>query len=121
MRGTGLMASMMAMGLKRGQGVADIEGSIDKVSGMVLECTGFIQVTCMLGNGLVDRAMGAGFILVRMVVGMWENSNGELNMVLDTTISGNSDAACIMLLLIYIYIYTVDLFCVSFIYGSIQL
>lgn len=99
---TGLMASMMVMGLKRGQGAAGIEGSIGRVLGMVLECIGFIQAMCMLGNGLVGRAMGVGFIPARMVVGMWENLSGVLNMVLDTTISGNCDDAlpCIVPLLI---------------------
>lgn len=72
----GLMESMMAMGLKHGQGVADIEGSIVRVLGMVLVFIGFTQVMCMLENGLVGKAMGAGFIPARMVVGMWANLSG---------------------------------------------
>lgn len=94
----GLMGSMMVMGLKHGQGVAGIGGNIGRVFGMVSVFIGFILVMYMLGNGLVGRAMVVGFIPARMVVGMWGNLSGVLNMVLDTTISGNTFDAlpCIM-------------------------
>lgn len=66
----GLMASMMAMALRRGLGAAGIEGSTSKALGMVSEYIGFTLVMFMLGNGLVGRAMGAGFIPARMVADM---------------------------------------------------
>lgn len=70
MKVIGLMASMMVLGLKHGRGVAVIEGSIGRALGMVLEYIGFTRVMCMLGNGLVGRAMGVAFIPARMVADM---------------------------------------------------
>lgn len=64
------MGSMMVMGLRRGQGAADIEGSIGRALGMVLVCIGFIREMFMLGNGLVGKAMDVGFIHARMAVSM---------------------------------------------------
>lgn len=65
MRVIGLMGNMMATALRHGRGAAGIEGSTGRALGMVLECIGFILVMCMLGNGLVVRAMGVGCILAR--------------------------------------------------------
>lgn len=82
------MGSMMDMGLKHGLGGAGIEDSIGRVLDMVLECIGFIQGMCMLVSGLMDRAMGVGYILVRMVADMLVNLSGVLSMDLVTIISG---------------------------------
>lgn len=89
MKGIGLMGSMMVMGLKHGQGGADIGDNIGKDLGMDLGFIGFIQVMYMLGNGLMDKVMGVEFILVRTGAGMLVNSSGELSMALDITTSGN--------------------------------
>lgn len=89
------MVSMMDMELRHGRGVAGIEGSTDRGLGMALGCTGFIQEMSMLGSGLVGRAMGVVFILVRMGAVMWGNSSGALNMALDTTITGNLGGVCL--------------------------
>lgn len=83
------MASMMVMGWRRGLVGAGIEDSIGRDLGMVMECIGFIQEMCMLGSGVMGRAMGVVFILVRTGAGMWVNLNGVLNMALDITILGN--------------------------------
>ena len=57
---------------------------------MGLVCIDSILEMFMLVNGQMGRAMDVESILVRMVVGMLENSSGVLNMVLATTISGNN-------------------------------
>lgn len=76
MRGIGSMASMMAMGSKRGQRAAGIEASIDRGVGTVLGCIDFIHETSMLGSGLTGRAMVVECILVLMEVNMSGSLSG---------------------------------------------
>lgn len=82
------MASMTAMGSRRGPGGAGIAGSIGRGFGKVLGYIGFILVMFMLANGLMGRATGVECIPARMGVGMLGSSNGALSTVLATTISG---------------------------------
>lgn len=70
LKGIGLMASMMGMGSKHGQGGADIGANTGKVLGMDLGFIGSLQVMYMLGNGLMDKVTAVEFILVRMGAGM---------------------------------------------------
>lgn len=82
------MASMMDMGLRRGQGAAGIGGSIGRGLDMVLVYIDFILGMFMLGNGQMGRVMGVEFILARMVAGMWASSSGVSSMAWVTTTSG---------------------------------
>lgn len=80
------MASMMVMGWRLGRGEAGTEVSIDRVSGMGLECIDFILVMYMLGNGRMGKVMGVEPILVKTVVDMWGNSSGVLSTAMATII-----------------------------------
>lgn len=88
MKGTGLMESMMVLGLRLGPEGVGIEGSIGKALGMGLVYIGFIRVMYMLGNGQMGRVMGAEFIPAKMVAVLWGNSSGVSSMGLVTIISG---------------------------------
>lgn len=70
------MGSMTDMGWRLGREEAAIVGSIGKVLGMGLGCTGSIQEMFMLASGQVGRVMAVVFIPVRMAVAMLENSSG---------------------------------------------